>query len=120
MMTEQKHSDVSVVRQCELLGISRSGLYYEPVKESEENLAIMRLLDEQYLTTPFYGVEKLQVLLVFAGYRLNRKRLRRLMQLQGWQTLYPAACTTRTDPATYKYPYLLKRLSVERKNQVWA
>ncbi|TKK65412.1 hypothetical protein FC093_20085 [Ilyomonas limi] len=61
MMVEKAHPGLSVVRQCELLSISRSGLYYEPVKESEENLAIMRLLGEQYLRTPFYGVEKLQV-----------------------------------------------------------
>jgi putative transposase len=120
MMTEKNHSDVSVVSQCELLGISRSGLYYEPVKESEENLTIMRLLDEQYLSTPFYGVERLLVLLVLAGYKINGKRLRRLMKLQGWQTLYPVPRTTRPDPAAYKYPYLLKGLSIERKNQVWA
>jgi putative transposase len=120
MMTEKNHSDVSVVSQCELLSISRSGLYYEPVKESEENLAILRFLDEQYLSTPFYGVERLLVKLVLAGYQINRKRLRRLMKLQGWQTLYPAPCTTRTDPAAYKYPYLLSGLCIERKNQVWA
>ena len=89
MLIEKEHPRLSVIRQCELLSVSRSGLYYEPVKQSEENLAIMRLLDEQYLRTPFYGVEKLLVLLVLAGYRLNRKRLRRLMKLQGWQTLYP-------------------------------
>jgi putative transposase len=120
MMTEKSHSDLSVVNQCELLSVSRSGWYYEPVKESEENLAIMRFLDEQYLKTPFYGVERLLVLLVLAGYKINRKRLRRLMQLQGWQTLCPVPCTTRIDPAAYKYPYLLKDLSIETKNQVWA
>jgi putative transposase len=120
MLIEKEHPRLSVIRQCELLSISRSGLYYEPVKQSEENLAIMRLLDEQYLRTPFYGVEKLQVLLVLAGYRLNRKRLRRLMKLQGWQTLYPMLRTTRTDPAAYKYPYLLKGLNIATKNQVWA
>lgn len=120
MMTEKNHSDLSLVKQCELLGVSRSGLYYQPVPESEENLSIMRLLDEQYLKTPFYGVERLLVLLLVAGYPINRKRLRRLMKLQGWQTLYPAPRTTRIDPAAYKYPYLLKDLEVKRKNQVWA
>ena len=119
-MTEQNHRELSLVKQCELLEVSRSGLYYEPVKESEENLSIMRLLDEQYLKTPFYGVERLLVLLVVMGYRINRKRLRRLLRLQGWQTLYPQARTTRIDPAAYKYPYLLKDLEVKRKNQVWA
>lgn len=119
-MTEKNHSDLSLVQQCELLQVSRSGLYYEPVKESEENLKVMRLLDEQYLKTPFYGVERLLVLFVVAGYRINRKRLRRLLKLQGWQTLYPAARTTRIDPAAYKYPYLLRDLEVKSKNQVWA
>lgn len=119
-MTENSHQELSLVKQCELLAVNRSGLYYEPVKESHENLSIMRLLDEQYLKTPFYGLERLLVVLVVMGYRINRKRLRRLLRLQGWQTLYPQARTTRIDPAAYKYPYLLKDLSIERKNQVWA
>src|SRR3954451_2131313 len=89
MLLEKEHPRLSVVRQCELLSISRSGLYYEPVKQSEEHLAIMRFLDEQYLKTPFYGLERLLILLVLAGYHVNCKRLRRLMKLQGWQTLYP-------------------------------
>lgn len=120
MMIDKAHKELSIVKQCELLQISRSGLYYEPVKESEENLAIMRWLDEQYLSTPFFGVERLLVLLIVLGYRINRKRLRRLMKLQGWQTLYPAPRTTRTDPVAYKYPYLLKGLSIYKKNQVWG
>lgn len=119
-MAEKNHIELSIVKQCELLGISRSGIYYEPVKESRENLEIMRFLDEQYFKVPFYGVERLLVVLVIAGYRINRKRLRRLMKLQGWQTLYPARRTTRIDPAAYKYPYLLKDLRIAKKNQVWA
>jgi putative transposase len=120
MLIEPAHMELSVAKQCALLNVGRSGLYYSPVKESEENLAIMRLLDEQYLKTPFYGVERLLVLLVVMGYAVNRKRVRRLMKLMGWQTLYCTPRTTRTDPAAYKYPYLLRGLSVERKNQVWA
>lgn len=120
MMIQSIKKDLSIVKQCELLGVSRSGLYYHPVKESAENLAIMRMMDEQYFKTPFYGTERLLVLLVVLGYRINRKRLRRLMRLQGWQTLYPMRTTTRIDPAAYKYPYLLKGLSIERKNQAWA
>jgi putative transposase len=98
MLIEENHPELSTVKQCGLPEVSRSGLYYEPVKESEENLCIMRLPDEQYLKTPFYGVERLLVLLLAAGYPINRKRLRRLMKLQGWQTLYPMPRTTRTDP----------------------
>ena len=120
LLIKEAHPDLSIVKQCELLGVNRSGLYYEPVPESEENLSIMRLLDAQYLKTPFYGVERLLVLLVVMGYQINRKRLRRLLRLQGWQTLYPTVRTTRIDPAAYKYPYLLKDLNIERKNQVWA
>lgn len=120
MLIDKNGVGLSVVKQCELLGVSRSGLYYAPIKESEENLKLMRLMDEQYLKTPFYGVERLLVLFVAMGYRINRKRLRRLMKLMGWQTLYPAPRTTRIDPAAYKYPYLLRELLVQRKNQVWA
>jgi putative transposase len=119
-MIEKDNTEISQVKQCELLKVSRSGLYYKPVKESAENLSILRLLDEQYLKTPFYGVERLLVLLMAAGYQINRKRLRRLMKIQGWQTLYPVPRTTRTDPVAYKYPYLLKDLQVVRPNQVWA
>ena len=120
MLVEKDHPELSIVKQCELLQISRSGFYYQPTQESDENLAIMRWLDEQYFSTPFYGVERLLVLLVLMGYKISAKRLRRLMKIQGWQTLYPKPRTTRIDPAAYKYPYLLKGLPIERKNHVWA
>lgn len=120
MLIEPNHSHLSVVKQCELLSVSRSGLYYAPVSESEENLAIMRKLDEQYFHTPFYGVKRLLVLMVGLGYRINRKRLRRLMGIQGWKTLYCAPRTTRIDPAAYKYPYLLRGLPIKGRNHVWA
>ena len=110
---------LSIVRQCDLLSLHRSRYYYEPVLESAENLAIMRWLDEQYFDTPFYGVLRLQVLLVGLGYRVNAKKIRRLMTLVGWRTLYQAPRTTIVDKASYKYPYLLKGLIVTHKNQVW-
>jgi putative transposase len=119
-MVEPCHVQLSIARQCDLLSISRSGFYYQGVAESPENLAILRLLDEQYFKTPFYGVERLLVLLIVQGYSINRKRLRRLMKVQGWRTLYCTPRTTRTDPTAYKYPYLLKGISIERKNQVWG
>ncbi len=75
MMVENNYTELSIAKQCELLGLSRSGFYYKPARESEENLALMRWLDEQYLNTPFYGVERLLVLLVLLGYKINRKRL---------------------------------------------
>jgi putative transposase len=118
MLIEKDHPLLSVVRKCNLLQVSRSGLYYRPVPESEDNLRLMRILDEQYLNTPFYGLKLLLPLLVGLGYKINIKRLRRLMGLQGWQTLYPKPRTTKVDAAAYKYPYLLKGLEVNRNNQV--
>ena len=120
MLAEKDHKNLSIVKQCGLLKINRSGLYYKPVKESEENPELMRLMDEQYLKPPFYGMERWLVFLIASGYKINRKRVHRLMKLMGWQTLYCTPRTTRIDPAAYKYPYLLKGLSIERKNQVWA
>ncbi len=115
-----KEAELPIVRQCELLSVSRSSLYYKPVAESKENLAIMRLMDEQYFKTPFYGLRRLRVWLAEKGYQVNKKRLRRLMDLVNWQTLYRKPRTTLSEPASYKYPYLLRDLKVERVHQVWA
>ena len=120
MMVEPNDNEVSIVKQCSLLDVSRSGLYYQPVAETEENLELMRQMDELYFQQPFYGVERLLVFFVALGYKINCKRIRRLMKLMGWQTLYPRPRTTRIDPAAYKYPYLLRGLNIDRKNQVWA
>jgi putative transposase len=119
-LVERQSPEMSVVRQCKLLSIHRSGLYYTPSPESDENLGIMRWLDEQYLSTPFYGVERFLPLLTLLGYRINRKRLRRLMRMVGWQTLYPSTRTTIPGKDGHKYPYLLKGLKIDRPNQVWA
>ena len=119
-MTERDHQELSLVKQCGLLRTNRSGLCYEPLKESGENLLVMRLPDKQYLQTPLYGVKRLLALLVMAGYCINRKWLHRLLRSEGWQTLYPQARTTSIDPAAYKYPCLFRGLEVKSKNQVWA
>ena len=109
-----------VSRQCFLLSVCRSGHYYKSCAESFENMSILRFLDEQYLQTPFYGVERLWALLQRNGYRINRKRLRRLMRLIGWQTLYPERKTTIASAKAHKYPYLLGKLTITGSNQVWA
>jgi putative transposase len=83
-------------------------------------MEIMNLLDRQYQETPFYGVERLLALLIAMGYRINRKRLRRLLKKVCWHTLYPGKRTTCIEQGAYKYPYLLGGLKVERPNQVWA
>ena len=119
LMVEVEKNDLSIVKQCELLSLHRSRYYYEPMAETAENLIIMRWLDQQYFDTPFYGVLRLQVLLVGLGYKINAKKIRRLMKLVGWRTLYQAPRTTIADKAAYKYPYLLKGLSITKQNQVW-
>ena len=111
--------DLSLTMQCKLLGISKSGMYYLPASESSENLAIMSILDKTYLESPFLGVLKLQKLLIKLGFNINIKRLRRLMKIVNWQTIYPTPKTTNIDPKSYKYPYLLKGLSIIKINQVW-
>jgi putative transposase len=95
-------------------------LYYQPVAESEENLLFMRLIDEQYLSTPFYGFRKMPQFLIDQGYQVNRKRVRRLMRLMGLMAIYQKPNTSQADKTHYKYPYLLKGLAITRPNQVWA
>lgn len=119
-LIEREHKELSAARQCRLLSIHRSGLYYQPQPESEENLAVMRKLDEQYLATPFYGVRRLTAWLRSTGYCINSKRVRRLMALMGWQTLYRRPRTTIPEKGHLVYPYLLKDLRITHRNQVWA
>jgi len=120
VMTDKQHSSLSVVQQCRLLSLHRSGLYYQPCPESEENLTIMRLLDEQYFKTPFYGVRRLTAWLKQQDYPINRKRVRRLMELMGWQTIYRKPNTSKPGKENRIYPYLLRGLDINRVNQVWA
>lgn len=107
------------MEQCELLNLHRSGLYYQPAPESEQNLAIMRLLDEQYYKTPFYGIRKLTEWLQNMDYQVNHKRVRRLMKLMGWKTLYRDPNTSDPDKQHKVYPYLLKGMRIWKRNQVW-
>jgi putative transposase len=119
-MIDKEHTHLSVARQCVLLSIHRSGLYYQPCAESLENLTIMRLLDEQYFKTPFYGVRRLKIWLHQQGFAINRKRLMRLMKKMGWQTLFRRKGTSDPNKQNRIYPYLLRGLCIERPNQVWA
>ena len=117
---ERGHAEISVRRQCGLLGVNRSGLYYQPVGESEENLWLMRLLDEQYTRTPFYGSRKLTEWLATVGHTVNRKRVSRLMELLGVEAVYPKPQLSRPGEGHRIYPYLLRGTKVERVNQVWS
>lgn len=107
-------------RQCELLGVNRSGLYYQPLGESQENLTLMRLLDEQYTRTPFYGSRKMVEWLATQGFEVNRKRVSRLMALMGIEAVYPKPKLSQPEEGHRIYPYLLKGVDVNRVNQVWS
>jgi putative transposase len=103
-----------------LLDISRSGLYYQPKGISEEDLALMKLIDRQYLATPFYGARKIAAWLKSQGHRVNRKRVRRLMQLMGLKAIYRRPRTSQPAPGNKIYPYLLSGMKIRQPNQVWA
>ncbi len=118
-LIERDHA-VSLRRQCELLGLARSTYYYEPAHESELNLRLMRLIDEQYLKTPFYGWPRMTAYLRHEGYEVNHKRVQRLMQLMGLQAIYPRPKTTVSGQRHRIYPYLLRDLAVVQPNQVWS
>ena len=111
---------ITLTRQCDLLGLPRSTYYYEPACESPENLLFMSLLDEQFTATPYYGVRKMTAHLRRDGYNVNEKRVRRLLRLMGLMAIYPKKRTTIPGECAEKYPYLLKGLTINRPNQVWA
>ena len=112
--------ELSVRRQCELLTIHRSGLYYKPCEEKPENLEIMRIMDEHYLKHPTAGVIRMQDLLLAMGFVVNHKRIRRLLRLMGLMAIYPKKNLSKLGLQKYIHPYLLKGLNIERPNQVWA
>jgi len=111
---------LSIVAQCRLLKVARSTLYYRPAAVSADDLQVMRQLDEQYLVTPFYGARRMVAVLRRAGFAVNRKRVRRLMQVMGIEAIYQKPNTSRRHPEHKVYPYLLRSLAIERPNQVWC
>lgn len=119
-MVDSKYPKLSICRQCEALGVHRSGLYYTPSEESEENIQLLRLLDEQYMNTPFYGIRRLTYWLRSKGHAVNRKRVKRLMAIMGWQTIFRKQNRSKRNVLHPIYPYLLRGIEVERRNQVWA
>src|SRR5262249_52003932 len=119
-LIEPDNNSISVCRQCELIGLPRASFYYEPAGESAENLLLMRLLDEQYTRTPFYGVLKMTVWLRENGHPVNSKRVRRLLRLMGLEASYPKPRLSLASPGHQIYPYLLRGVKVTRVNQVWS
>lgn len=121
-MINKGHTKLSVLQQCKLLGIHRSGIYYKPRAASELNLELMRLMDEQYLKHPFMGSPKMHTWLTLdMNFKVNQKRVDRLYyEVMGLRALVPGIHTTKRNKAHKIYPYLLRNLRIIRPNQVWA
>jgi putative transposase len=111
---------LSVSQQCELLELSRSSYYYEPAKETAENLALMALIDREYTAHPFYGSRRMATWLQGEGHEVNRKRVQRLMRLMGLEAIYPKPNLSVGGAGHKVYPYLLRHVAIERVNQVWS
>lgn len=111
---------MSIRRQCQLLGLSRSSLYYQPAVESAENLRLMRLIDEEYTAHPFLGSRRLTEWLIQRDEAVNRKRVQRLMRRMGLEAIYPKPKLSTAGRGQRIYPYLLRNVSIQRPDQVWS
>jgi putative transposase len=119
-LIDPQDSTLSISAQCRLLEIPRASFYYRPTGVSAQDLTLMRLLDEQYLATPFYGSRRMRHYLRLLGFPVGRKRVQRLMQTMGLRAVYPRPKTSRPHPVHKIFPYLLRDLSIDHPNQVWA
>ncbi len=119
-MIEPGHREIPKYNQCDLLGLARSSYYYSPRGERELNLRLMKLIDEHYTRTPFYGSRKMTAWLKREGYKVNRKRVIRLMGLIGIAAVYPGPRLSKTSKEHRTYPYLLRSLAIVRPDQVWC
>jgi putative transposase len=120
LLIEPGYGLISIRRQCELVGLARNSFYYQPAMESPLNLLLMRLLDEQYTRSPFYGRPRMTERLRRLGYAVNPKRIQRLMRIMGLQAVYPKPRTTVPAKDHRVYPYLLRGLRVVAPNQAWC
>ena len=119
-MVDPTHARLSIVRQCRLVSVARSSFYYEGTGESPLNLRLMRVIDEQFLETPFYGSRQMTRWLRRQGDTVSRKRVRRLMRLLGVHAIFQRPRTSQAHPAHRVYPYLLRDLQITRPNHVWC
>lgn len=119
-MIEPEHGQISIHRQCQLLDLARSSFYYEPASESQDNLQLMSLIDEQYTRRPFYGIPRMTAWLRSQGYAINHKRVERLMRVMGIQAIHPKPRLSKPSADHRVYPYLLGEVSITRVNQVWS
>lgn len=108
------------MRQCKLIGLARSSLYYTPTGENDENLELMRRIDELYTRTPFYGSRRMMLELRDQGWPINRKRVQRLMRRMGLEAIHPKRRLSKPAPGHRIYPYLLRGVKIDRANQVWS
>ena len=112
------NASIPIYRQCELIGLNKSTLYYTPVTISPYNQLLMNLIDEQYTKTPFYGVPRMTVWLKAQGHNVNHKRIESLMKLMGIEAIYPKRNLSKINNQNRIYPYLLKYLTINKPNQV--
>lgn len=119
-MVEPGNKKISISRQCELLGLNRTSFYYQKQAEKEEDAVLMRLIDEQYTETPFYGYRKMTVYLQQLGFSVNHKRVRRLMRKLGLEAIYPKPNLSKPDKEHLRFPYLLRGVEIRYSNKVWA
>jgi putative transposase len=122
MAIEPGNSKIPIYRQCELLSMNRSSLYYTPCRDTRYNEQLMKLIDEQYVQTPFYGIDKMTKWLCRQGHYVNHKRVRRLMRQMGLEAVYPRRKRGLSIPDEQHkiYPYLLKDVRIGRPDQVWS
>lgn len=137
ILIEPNHPEISISRQCELIGLSRPSYYYHPfspdamphkevnenmsrIIDTQENLLFMELIDRQYMKTPFYGSRRMADVLQKKGYHVNRKRIQRLMRQMGIQAIYPKPRLSNRDKSHKIYPYLLRNVAIDHVNQVWS
>ena len=119
-MVNRGHPGLSVVKQCRLLQLSRSAVYYRPTPANPADLELMAGMDRQYLKTPYYGSRRMTAWLRTQGHQVNRKRVQRLMRAMGLEAIYRKPNTSKPAPEHRIYPYLLKGVAADRVNQVWA
>ena len=119
-MVDRQHPSLSLVRQCALLGVSRSSLYYRAKETSRQDLSLMGEIDRQYLEIPFFGSRRMKAWLERCGVGVSRKRVQRLMRAMGLRAIYRRPSTSRRSPEHPVYPYLLRNARITRPNQVWA
>ncbi len=119
-MVDPGHVQLSIQRQCELLGLARSSYYYQVQDEAPYNLFLMRLIDEQYTRRPFFGILRMTDWLHRQGHAVNHKRVQRLMRRMGLEAIYPKPKTSQAHREHRKYPYLLRGLVIDRPDQVWC